>query len=81
MDQLNELIRPAFVILERMTVMRFRRLITITFSTLCAVMACGLALGAPGVSNVTAPSSSVNRYGVFTISFAVSTVATQLLAL
>jgi uncharacterized repeat protein (TIGR01451 family) len=58
--------------------MHFRGLIAIVFSVLCLATACGSTLGAPAVSNVTAASSSVGRYDVFTLSFGVSTVATDL---
>lgn len=58
--------------------MHCRRLTAVVFSALCAAMACGLAHGAPAVSSVTAVSSSVGRYDVFTIDFKVSTVAGNL---
>lgn len=54
------------------------RLIAVVLSTLCVVMACSVVLGAPAVSNVTSAGNSVGRYDAFTVSFSVSTAATNL---
>ena len=53
------------------------RLIAVVLSALCVVMVCGLALGAPTVSNITAAGNSVGMYGKFEATFDVATSATN----